>query len=134
MNADSSSGNPTKKRASLSGCAVSVFHLLGMFWLTELALLLVGLYGLYAGWTTPRQWSDGLFYAAIAQIVVAGVWMYSMRGDAVDASWMRYVDHGDITETYKLLGIDTLRRMKFGVRAFLGGILTLLIAALVLRV
>ena len=71
-----------------------------MFWLTELALLLVVLYGLHSGWSTPRQWSDGLFIDAVVQLVVAGAMMYSTRGDALDASWVRYVNHGNIAENF----------------------------------
>jgi hypothetical protein len=134
MNTDSYPGNPSAKRAILSGCAVWIFHLLRMFWLTELALLLVVLYGLHAGWSTPRQWSDGLFISAFAQIVVASATMYGTRGEALDASYVRYVNHGNITETHNQLVLDALHRMKFGLRAFLGGLLTMLIAALVLLV
>ena len=68
MNADSSPDNPSGKQKILPGCAVWIFHLLRMFWLTELALLIVVLYGLRAGWST-RQWSDGLFFGAAAQIM-----------------------------------------------------------------
>jgi hypothetical protein len=134
MNSDSSPSNPSGKQAILPGCAVWIFHLLRMFWLTELALLLVVLYGLYAGWSTPRQWSDGLFIDALIQIMVAGVTMYGTRGEALESSLVRYVDRGSISETRSLLVLDTLRRMKFGLRAFLGGMLTMLIAALVLWV
>ena len=134
MNADSSPRHPSRKRAILAGCALWIFHLLRMFWLTELALLLVVLYGLHSGWSTPRQWSDGLFIAASLQLVAAGATMYGTRGEALDASWVRYINHGNITETHHELVLDSLRRMNFGVRAFLGAILILLLAALVLWV
>ena len=134
MNADSSSDNPSGKRKILPGCVVWIFHLLRMFWLTELALLIVFLYGLRGGWSTPRQWSDGLFFGAIAQILVAGIIMLGSRGEALDASSTRYVDHGNVTETFQMLALESLRQKKFGVIAFLGGVLTMLIAGVVLWV
>lgn len=132
MNADSTSDNPSGKRQILPGCAVWIFYLLRMFWLTELALLIVVLYGLHASWSTPRQWSDGLFFGAVAQIMVAGITMLGSSGNALDASSMRYVDHGNVTETFRLLSLESLRKKKFGVVAFLGGLLTMLIAGFVL--
>jgi hypothetical protein len=134
MNADSSPDNPSGKRRILPGCAVWIFQLLRMFWLTGLALLIVVLYGLRMGWSTPRQWSDGLFLGAAAQIMVAGVMILGSKGEALDASSVRYVDQGNVNETYSQLVIDKLRRMKFGLIAFLGGLLTMLMAGLVLWV
>jgi len=134
MNADSSPGNPSGKRSILPGCAAWIFHLLRMFWLTELALLIVALFGLRGGWSTPRQWSDGLFFGATAQIMIAGVMIFATSGEALDASSTRYVDHGNVNETYSQLVLDKLRRKKFGLMTFLGGMLTMLIAALVLWV
>ena len=134
MNADSSSDNPSGKRKTLPGCVVWIFHLLRMFWLTELVLLIVVLDGLRVGWSTPHQWSDGLFLGAAAQIMVAGVTMLGSRGEALDASSMRYVDHGDTKETFRQLSLDSLRRRKFGLIAFLGGLLTMLIAGFVIWV
>jgi hypothetical protein len=134
MNADSSPDNPSEKRKILPGYIVWIFHLLRMFWLTELVLLIVVLYGLGVGWSTPRQWSDGVFFGAMAQIMFAGVTILGSRGEALDASSLRYVDHGNITETFRLLSLEALRKKKFGLIAFLGGLLTMLIAALVLLV
>jgi hypothetical protein len=134
MNADSSPDNPSGKRKILPGCVVWIFHLLRMFWLTELVLLIVGLYGLRVDWSTPRQWSDGLFFGAVAQIMVAGITLLGSRGEALDASSTRYVDHGNITETFHLLSLESLRKKKFGVIAFLGGMLTMLIAGFALWV
>lgn len=132
MNAVSSPGNPSGKRVTYSGCAAWLPRLLRMFWVTELALLAVVVYGLRAGWSTPRQWSDGLFFDAVAQMMVAGVILLMPLGDAYDASWLRYVDHGDVEETRYQLFLDTMRRKQFGLRAFLGGMLTMLFAALAL--
>ena len=134
MNADSSPGNPSGKRKILPGCAVWIFHLLRMFWLTELALLIVVLFGLRGGWSTPRQWSDGLFICAAAQMMIAGVMILAASGEALDASSVRYLDHGNVNETYSQLVFDKLRRRKFGVAAFLGGMLTMLISGFVLWV
>ena len=134
MNADSFPDNPSGKRKILPGCAVWIFHLLRMFWLTELALLVVVLYGLRVGWSTPRQWSDGLFFGAIAQIIAAGIAVFGSRGEALDASSTRYVDHANVTETFRLLSHESLRKNKFGLIAFLGGVLTMLIAGFMLWV
>ena len=134
MNADSSPDNPSGKRKTLPGCAVWIFNLLRMFWLTELALLIVVLYGLRVGWSTPRQWSDGLFICAAAQMMIAGVMILAASGEALDASSVRYLDHGNVNETYSQLVFDKLRRRKFGVAAFLGGMLTMLISGFVLWV
>ncbi len=71
MNATLSPGNPSEKRTKLASFAALIFLLLRMFWVTELILLLVVLYGLYAGWSELSQWSDAFFYAAIAQMFIA---------------------------------------------------------------
>ena len=134
MNADSSPDNPSGKRKTLPGCVFLILHLLRMFWLTGLVLLIVVLYGLRGGWSTPRQWSDGLFFGAAIQIMVAGVTLLGSRWEAMDASTMRYVDHGSITETFRLLSDESMRKKIFGALTFLGGMLTLLIAGLVLWV
>ncbi len=134
MDADSSSDNPSGKRKILPGCAVWIFQLLRLFWLTELVLLIVVLGGLRAGWSTPRQWSDALFFGAVAQLMVAGVMILGSKGEALDASSVRYVDHGNVTETFLLLSYESLRRKKYGLIAFLGGVLTMLIAGIVLWV
>ena len=134
MNTDTSPDNPSGERKILPGCVAWVFQLLRMFWLTELALLIVGLYGLRAGWSTPRQWSDGLFFGAAIQLMIAGVTILGSRGEALDSSSLRYVDHGNVAETFGLLAFDALRKRRFGVIAFLGGLLTMLIAGLVIWV
>jgi hypothetical protein len=132
MNADSSPGNPSEKRAILSGCPALIFHLLRMFWFTALALLIVVGYGLRAGWSTPKQWSDGFFFSAVAQLLIAVVTLMAPPGEALDASSVRYVTNGNIAETRSELILDTLRRKKFGIRAFIGFLLTILIAAVCL--
>lgn len=134
MNADSSRGNRSEKRAILPGSAVLIFHLLRMFWFTALALLIVVLYGLRAGWSAPWQWSDGFSIAAAAQVMIGAITMLAPAGEALDASSLRYVAKGDITETRQQLIVDTLRRKKFGVRVFIGAFLTILISAVFLWV
>jgi hypothetical protein len=134
MNIDSSPDNLSGKRKILPGCAVWIFHMLRIFWLTELVLLIVVLYGLRVGWDTPQQWSDGLFFSAVVQIMVAGVTLLGSGGEGLDASSARYVDHGNIMETLRLLSIESLHKRHFGLIAFLGGMLTLLIAGFVLWV
>ena len=134
MNADSSPDNPSGKRKTLPGCAVWIFQLLRMFLFTELVLLIVVLYGLCVGWSTPRQWSDGLFFGASVQIMVAGITLLGSRGEAMDASSTRYVDHGNITDTFRLLSSESLRKKRFGVIAFLGGLLTMLLSGFALWV
>ena len=85
-----------------------------MFWLTELALLIVVLYGLRAGWSTPRQWSDGLFFGAAIQIMVAGITLLGSRGEAMDASSQRYVDHGNTTDTFGCCSLNRCARRDLG--------------------
>jgi hypothetical protein len=134
MNSDASPDNPSGKQKILPGWAVWPFKLLRMFWLTELAWLIVYLYGLRAGWSTPRQWSDGLFIGASGLILVAAVAMFGSRGDALDAYSMRYVEHANITETLRLLSLESMRKIRFGMITFLGGLLTMLVAGIVLWV
>jgi|WetSurMetagenome_2_1015567.scaffolds.fasta_scaffold257003_2 hypothetical protein len=132
MNADSSPVHPSGKRASLPGWFTRIFHLLSLFWVTEVALLIVVAYGLRAGWSTAQQWSDGFFLAAAAQVIVAAVGLLAPAGDALDASGLRYVNHADITDTRYQLVLGTLRRKKFGVRALIGTVLTGLISGVCL--
>lgn len=135
MNADFSPDNPSPQRTTLlPGWAVWIFRLLRTFWLTGLVLLIVVVYGLYTGWSTPRQWSDGLFFGAAAQMMVAGITILGSRGEELDASSARYLDRGNVTETFRTLASDALRRKRFGAIAFLGGALTMLIAAIVIWV
>ncbi|HCE17549.1 MAG TPA: hypothetical protein DEQ80_06795 [Anaerolinea thermolimosa] len=110
-----------------------IFQVLRTFWLTEVTLILVAIYGLYSGWSTPRQWSDGLFLAAAAQLMIGGISFLGSSRDYSYAFLARYVTKGDVTETQKQLGVEMLRQQSFGKRAFLGGLLTLLIAWLALR-
>ncbi len=124
--------NPSEKRAILPGCAALIFHLVRMFWLTALALLMVVLYGLRAGWSAPQQWSDGFFTAAMAQVVIAAAMLLAPAGEALDASSVRYVANADVTENRYQLILDSLRRQKFGMRAFIGALLTVLISAVLL--
>ena len=134
MNAVPPSKNSSAKPARRTSCARLVFQLLRMFWLTELALLLVVLYGLRAGWSAPQQWSDGFFIAAALQVVIAGITMVGSSRETEDASWVRYVVNSNITETRQQLVLSMMRKETFGLRAFLGGLLTVLIAVLVSRV
>ena len=134
MSADSAPDDPSDERKILPGCVGWIFQLPRMFWLAELTLLIVGLYGLRAGWSTERQWSDGLFFGAAVQLMVAGVTLLGSRWEALDSSSLRYVDHGNVAETFGVLALESLRKRKFGVIAFLGGMLTMLISGLVLWV
>jgi hypothetical protein len=134
MSVDSSPGNSPKKRAFLPALAGWIFYLLRRFWLVELALVVVVIIGLLTGWSTPRQWSDGLFVGAFAQIAVAGVAMVGSLRETADASAVRYVADANMDETRHQLVEKTLHMEKFAVRAFVGGVLSLLIAWLVLFV
>ena len=131
MNATPSSGNPFEKRAKLTNSATLLFQLLRMFWVTELALLLVVLYGLYAGWSAPKQWSDAIFYAAVAQMFIAGIPLMHTTAETSSAAQVRYIAKGDVTETRYQLARASARKMSFSIRVFIGGLLTILIAAVV---
>jgi hypothetical protein len=127
--------NLPSRRVSLPTFARRIFRLLRMFWLVELILLLVALYGLYVGWSTPRQWSDGYFFAAAAQFLIAGISVVGGPAQTdTDAAYVRYVVDGDISETRNQLFMDFLHKMNFGVRALIGGLLTLLISGFFLLV
>ncbi len=135
MKTDLSPANSHQKRAILPALGRLIFRLLRMFWFTELLLLGVLLYGLYAGWTTKRQWSDAYFLAAAAQFVSAGIAVYGGTGQTIaDASIVRYVPDGDVSTTNQQLILDYLRKMKFGVRLVIGGVLTVLVSGLCLWV
>lgn len=134
MNAEPSSSNSPHQPAIKPVPIGLTFQVLRMFWLTELTLILVVIYGLYSGWSTPRQWSDGLFLAAAAQLIIGGISFLGSSRDYSYAFLARYVTKGDVTEAQKQLGVEMLRQQSFGKRAFLGGLLTLLIAWLALRV
>jgi hypothetical protein len=134
MSAESSSGNPSEKRVILPGFVKVIFHQVRMYWLFEGTLLLVGLYGLIAGWSTPRQWSDVLFYAALAQMLFAWIWMQGSSRETADSAYVRYVPGGDISRTRQELVVDYLRKETFGFRAFMGALLTLVIAFVILKI
>jgi hypothetical protein len=132
MDGDPSSGNPSKNRALLPGCAALIFLLLRLFWFAGLSLLLVVLYGLRAGWSAPRQWSDGFCIAALIQVFIAGVSLLGTPGESYFAASVRYVPEGDINDTFQHLLLDTLRMKKFGMRAVVGGLLSFLVSAVLL--
>ena len=133
MRATPSPGNPSEKRAKLASWATLIFQLLRLFWVTELILLLVVLYGLYAGWSVPRQWSDAFFYAAAAQIIIAGIPLLGSTGEVSSAAEVRYVAKGDVSETRQQLAQVAMGKLTFSLRVFIGSLLTILIAALVMR-
>lgn len=133
MKPDPSNADLSQKRAVLPRLVVSLFRVLRLFWFTELLLLGVLLYGLYAGWSARRQWSDAYFLAAAAQFVSAGIAVYGGTGQTIaDSSTVRYVNDGDLAATNRELILDYLRKMKFGVRLVIGGLLTLLVSGLFL--
>jgi hypothetical protein len=134
MHANSSPGNPSEKRAILAVCAALIFRLLRLFWFTALSLLMVVLYGLRAGWSAPHQWSDGFCIAALVQVMIAGISLLGTPGEAYYAASARYVPNGNINETFQRLLLDTLHMKKFGMRAFMGALLTFLISAVLLWV
>ncbi|GAP06939.1 hypothetical protein ATHL_01804 [Anaerolinea thermolimosa] len=133
MSTEPSSSNSPHQMPVNPGRTGIIFQVLRTFWLTEVTLILVAIYGLYSGWSTPRQWSDGLFLAAAAQLMIGGISFLGSSRDYSYAFLARYVTKGDVTETQKQLGVEMLRQQSFGKRAFLGGLLTLLIAWLALR-
>lgn len=134
MSVEPPSPNSFPPPSQKSGHVGPAFKILRMFWLTEATLILVVIYGLYSGWSTPRQWSDGLFLAAAAQLLIGGISILGSSRDYSYAFLARYVAKGDVTETQKQLGVEMLRQQSFGKSAFLGGLLTLLIAWLALKV
>ncbi len=134
MNANSSPSKPSRKQAALSGFAAAIFHYLRQFWLTALALLIVVYYGLHHGWSAQRQWSDGFCFASLSLVVIAAITLMAPPGEALDASLVRYVKDGNISETRHELFLETLHKRKFALATFLGGLLTFLIAEIVLWV
>jgi hypothetical protein len=134
MNNDSSHGNRSEKRAILPGCARLIFRLLRMCWFTALSLLIVVLYGLHAGWSAPRQWSDGVCIAALIQVMIAILSLLGTPGEAYYAASVRYVPSGNINETFQQLLLDSLHMKSFGIRAIIGALLTFLISAVLLWV
>ena len=130
MNATLSPGNPSEKRTKLASFAALLFLLLRMFWVTELILLLVVLYGLYAGWSESSQWSDAFFYAAIAQMAIASTALVGTRDEISSAYQARKIVKGNVSETRHMLAEAATRKETFSLRVFIGSILTLLIAVL----
>ncbi len=108
-----------------------ILNLARLFWVTEVALLALVIYGLRAGWTTQRQWSDGLFFAGFFQLVVGGISLMVPPGEAFDAAKARYIDRSSIENTRFELIMETARKRQFGMIAFFGGLLTLIAAAVV---
>lgn len=108
-----------------------LFHILRMFWLAALAVLLACLFGWRAGWSSASQWSDGLFIAGLAQLIAGGA---SMMGSPLDTSgslWMRYMARGNTAETRQQFFSDMLQKQTFGMQAFAGAIITILLAVIV---
>lgn len=132
MSGDSFPVLPARKPAARKGFFPSVLRLLKSFWLTELVLLFVVVYGLRAGWSTNRQWSDAFFFAAAFQVIIGGITWMAPPGEALDAASLRYLSNGDIPETRFEMVAGTLRRRQFSVRALIGGGLTVLISAIFL--
>jgi hypothetical protein len=134
MNTDSSHDNRSGKRAILPVCAAFIFRLLRMFWFTAVSIVIVVLYGLRAGWSTPRQWSDEFFIAAVIQGLAAGISLLGPQGEAYYAASARYVPKGSVNETFQLLLREPLHMKKFGIRALIGALFVLLISAVLLWV
>lgn len=134
MTSSSSPSNSNENRKALPGWALWILHALRLFWLACAALLVVAVWGLISGWNTPRQWSDGFFYAAAMQVMVAGITLIGSptSRQVQDASAARYVSGGNVDEVQQQLVVDNLRQMSFGVRAFFGGIFTGLISLVML--
>lgn len=126
MNAVPSPEIPSQNRAVLPNWARFILFILRMFWLTWLTLLVVVVYGLYQGWTIPDQWGEGIFYAGAAQVLIAGVAMVSSSREADDSAEVRFVPKGNVNETFSKLYGYTERLENFGLRAFIGGVLTIL--------
>lgn len=127
----SSPADPPEKHARLPGCAASLLQLLRLFWVTALALPLVGLYGLYARWSAPRQWSDAFFYAAVAHMFIAAMTIEGALREISAASDVRYIARSDVAEARHQLAEIASRREMFSLRVFIGGLLTLLLALLI---
>ncbi len=121
---------PSEKRSF----AARVLRLLRMWWLPALAMLGVVALGLRAGWSAPGQWSNGFSIAGAAQVIIAAIMMMATPADALDASTLRYVANSSVSDTRFGLVLDTLRRKKFGLRVLIGGLLSFLLAAVVLWV
>ncbi len=125
-------GNPAGKRTSLPRYAALALGLLRTFWMMPLALLIVVFVGMRSGWTTPRQWSDGFFVAASVQVLIAAMMLMAPAGEALDASWVRYMPNSNVSETRHQLLMETLHKKRWALASFIGGALTFLIAEIVL--
>ena len=134
MNTDSSDDNRSEKRAFLPVCTALIFRLLRVLWFNALSLLVVVLYGLHAGWSTPRQWSDGFCFAAFIQVMIAGTSLLGTPGESYYAASVRYVPGGSINDTLQHLLSDTPHMKKFGIKALIGALLAFLISAVLLWV
>ena len=126
MNASSSPATPSSKRAALLSWVKFIFYVLRMFWITWLTLLAAVVFGLFKGWATSDQWGEGVFYAGAAQVLIAGVAMVSSSREADDSAEVRYVSKGNVNDTFAQLYGFTERLENFGLRAFIGGVLTIL--------
>jgi len=133
MRVTPSPGNPLEKRARLAGCATLIFRLLRVFWVTWLTLLAVVLYGLYAGWSTPRQWSDAFSGATAAQMLIAAVAIGGTLHDASASSNVRYIVKGNVSDSFHQIEQMAMRQETFSLRVFLGGLFTFLIAMVIAR-
>ncbi len=129
MSADPS--NPSEKPSSQPKPLAAVLFGLRLFWVTDLTLILIVAYGLYAGWQKPVQWSNAFFYGAAAQICIAAISLAGMSGDLQAASTLRYLARGDVAETRQQLAQLSMSKEGFALRAFAGGLMFLLFAALV---
>ena len=127
------SRNSSAKPARRASCAGLAFQILRMFWLTGLTLLLVVLYGLYAGWSVPKQWSDALFYAAVGQMIFAAAVLAGAAGDTSAAADVRYIANASISDTQNQLNQLLSNKKAFALRIFIGSLLTLILAFLVVR-
>lgn len=127
MNANSPHSDPSAMRAGRPRFARVLVRLLGMFWINLLSLLGAVIYGLIAGWSTLDQWGEGLFFAAMIQIMFAGLVFVGSQRETEDSAYVRYVADGNVNDTRQQLVSDTLRKETSATRVFLGGMFTLLI-------
>jgi len=134
MNANPAPESSSKERAISPGWAGRIFKFLRTSWLTGLVLLGVVAFGLWKGFSTQRQWSDALFLAGVAQILIAWLSVLDFTGETSDASTVRYIPRSDIGETRQQLILNSLRRHTFATATFVGGLLSMLLAFLVMQV
>ena len=113
--------NITEKREKQAGCSALFFRLLRQFWLTELAVVAVTAFGLYRGWSDPKQWSNAFFYAGVTVWAVATLTIEGSLRDAEMAPSVRFIVKGDIAETRAQLYDIAMHKDLFAVWAFIGG-------------